>query len=474
MALKILLVDSDESWLGNTKKFLSGLSYEVQTVYNGREAQLAIYNNKYFAILINYEIKNHSCLQVLKFIKSSTAGYRIFLVFNNQSLLNSGEMNKDKLIKLGITGPIVKPMDYGELKALLEDHQCLADLMNSLPQNGENSFDQEVPMPDAYFSKIKMNDFFSSKIVLYDLFFKLDENKYLKIFQKGDLFSKEKIVNYQKEKGGDFLYFQSTDRRKYILYNNFLAKKLMINKKISPYSKLNILRHVIEKYFEEILTSGIKNQTIDIGREIGETIFLLIDGHDDLFKYLKDYEYLEPNIYSSSFLVTIYTCSIIKKFDWHSKSMIETAALGCLLHDIGKLHLPKDIAFMRPFEMNQDQYIQYKKHPEFGMQIVESFRSVNNSIKQIILQHHEAYDGTGFPYGKKGSKILNLANIVCLMDDFVHTMLDQKLSPEGALKKIIGSKETLSRYNPVFVETFEKFFSGAIKSSMKSKNSKAS
>lgn len=56
-------------------------------------------------------------------------------------------------------------------------------------------------------------------------------------------------------------------------------------------------------------------------------------------------------------------------------------------------------------DMTPEQVEIYKKHPELGYQIVENNRGLNNSVKQIILHHHEAFDGTGFPFQKKGNKI---------------------------------------------------------------------
>jgi len=108
--------------------------------------------------------------------------------------------------------------------------------------------------------------------------------------------------------------------------------------------------------------------------------------------------------------------------------------------------------------MTEEQLEVYKKHPELGFQILENNRGMNNSVKQLILQHHEAYDGTGFPFGKKNSKILTLANIICLADDFVHIMLEDKLQPTEALRRILMDKVGVKRYNSILIEKFIKVF----------------
>jgi HD-GYP domain-containing protein (c-di-GMP phosphodiesterase class II) len=83
---------------------------------------------------------------------------------------------------------------------------------------------------------------------------------------------------------------------------------------------------------------------------------------------------------------------------------------------------------------------------------------LNNSVKQIILQHHESFDGTGFPFGKKGASILTLANIVSLADRFVHIMIDQEKQPMEALKHILTNQDEVGRFNSVIIENFINVF----------------
>ncbi|MAE57908.1 MAG: hypothetical protein CME69_03445, partial [Halobacteriovorax sp.] len=130
----------------------------------------------------------------------------------------------------------------------------------------------------------------------------------------------------------------------------------------------------------------------------------------------------------------------------------------CLFHDVGKMKLPPEIAKMRPVDMDDEQLALYHQHPEFGVEIVDNQRQISNSVKQIIMQHHESYNGTGFPLGIKSSKILTLANIVACADDFVHIMIDEKVSPVDALKKMLTNRDQVARYNSMIVENFIKVF----------------
>lgn len=458
MALKILIVDPDEAWTGSATKYFRDLGYQVASVFNGRDAQSAMYNEKFFAVIMNYATENHSAQQVLKFIKSNQTNVQTIIIFNNNNPIERGEISEEKLIKMGVAEIVIKPFELSTLKDMLEGHQSVSDLVANIPKREGQSEEEEVAQSDNQFTKIRIEEFYSSQAVLFDIYIKLAENKYLKILHAGDLFTKERLDRYKIEKKVEFLYFANSDRRKFIQYNNFLSKKSIENQNIPSFVKVGLLKNTTEKFVEEIYTVGVKPLVIDQGKEVCETVFQLIESQTDLYSVLKSFQKFDPSAYSHAFLVTLYSTAIIKQFEWQSKTTIETTAMACMFHDIGKMQLPKEFINLSAKKMNPEQLIEYQKHPELGYRMVENNRALNNSVKQMILQHHETFNGTGFPSQKKGSKILTLANIICLVDDFVHVMIDDELQPTDALKRILMNKEQVSRYNSILIENFIRVF----------------
>ena len=287
MALKLLIVDPDEEWTVKAKAYFNEQMYEVATVFNGRDAQLALYNEKFFAIIMNYSTENHSCMQVLKFIKTNYTNQRILMILNDKALIDSGDVSEEKLQKLGVANLAVKPFELNFLKELLEGHQSLSDLMASVPKKAGVSDETEVTQTDENFSRIKIDEFYSSQAVLFDIYIKISENKYLKILHTGDTFSKERLDKYKNEKKVDSLYFHNNDRRKFIQYNNFLTKKLIDNQVVPAYNKVNSLKNVTEKFIEEAFTVGVKPLVIEQGKEVCENVFKLVETQTDLFSVLK-------------------------------------------------------------------------------------------------------------------------------------------------------------------------------------------
>lgn len=458
MALRILLADPDEEWLEATYKFFKDALYEVDRVTTGKEAQLNIYNNKYFAVVLNYGIQNHSGATVLRFIKSNAPGLRLIVLFNGQAAMEDEGLDEDKMKLVGITDYLVKPFSNAQLAELLEGHQSFTDLMNNLPKREGVSAEVSVEESDDKFTGVKIEEFYSSKAVLFDVFIRLGAARYVKILHSGDVFSKERIDKYKNEKGVTHLYFKKTDRKKYVQFSNYLAQKVMGNTAVKSTQKLAMLKNTTEKFVEEVMSVGVKPQVIDQGKEICNTVFRTVEENKDLHAILRDYQDFDPNAFSHAYLVTLFSSCIIKQFDWQSKSTIENTAMACMFHDIGKMKLPPEIAAKEFEDMSDTEKEMYRKHPELGAEMVDGNRLISNSIKQIILQHHEYYDGTGYPYGLKGSKILTLANITCLSNDFVHMIIREKLKPVEGLRKMLGNQDVVKRYNSMILENFIKVF----------------
>jgi len=90
--------------------------------------------------------------------------------------------------------------------------------------------------------------------------------------------------------------------------------------------------------------------------------------------------------------------------------------IAAILHDIGKIGIPEGI-LNKPGKLTPEEYSIVKKHPSIGYEILSDIDYLDN-IREIIYQHHERYDGKGYPLGLKGINILTEAKILALADAF--------------------------------------------------------
>lgn len=95
--------------------------------------------------------------------------------------------------------------------------------------------------------------------------------------------------------------------------------------------------------------------------------------------------------------------------------MLERVMFASLFHDLGKLEIPYDI-LNKPGKLTNEEYEIIKTHSYHGSKIIK--RLYFKDLEQIVLQHHERHDGSGYPNGLKGDEILLEAAIIAVADTY--------------------------------------------------------
>ncbi|KUK97902.1 MAG: Response regulator receiver modulated metal dependent phosphohydrolase [Atribacteria bacterium 34_868] len=93
-----------------------------------------------------------------------------------------------------------------------------------------------------------------------------------------------------------------------------------------------------------------------------------------------------------------------------TQNQVEAVRIAALLHDIGKIGIPSEI-LTKPSRLNDIEFKLIKNHPQIGYDILKNIE-FNYPIAQIILQHHERLNGSGYPNRLKGEEILLEAKII--------------------------------------------------------------
>ncbi len=120
--------------------------------------------------------------------------------------------------------------------------------------------------------------------------------------------------------------------------------------------------------------------------------------------------------YEHSLHVTVIAIMICKKIDL-PKYKIYEIAMGCMLHDLGKTKVPKEI-LNKPAKLTTEEFSEIKKHPENGYEYIKKNKHLSGTIQDIILKHHEKLDGSGYPLGLKREDICLGARICSVADVF--------------------------------------------------------
>ncbi len=132
--------------------------------------------------------------------------------------------------------------------------------------------------------------------------------------------------------------------------------------------------------------------------------------------------------------------------------------LAGVVHDLGKIQVPAEI-LSKPTRLNEYEYSLIKAHPKAGYEILKGI-DFSWPVALAVLQHHERFDGSGYPQGLKGDEILLDARILCVAD-VVEAMASHRpyragLGIGAALEEIEAGKGTL--YDPVVAEACMEVF----------------
>jgi len=106
-----------------------------------------------------------------------------------------------------------------------------------------------------------------------------------------------------------------------------------------------------------------------------------------------------------------------------SVKFIEGLTLACQLHDIGEMYIPPEIA-NRVGKLSESEFEMIRTHPKKGYEIIKEI-DLPWPVADIILQHHERIDGSGYPHQLRGEEIMMEARIIAV-SDLVETMLTDR------------------------------------------------
>jgi len=122
-----------------------------------------------------------------------------------------------------------------------------------------------------------------------------------------------------------------------------------------------------------------------------------------------------------------------------SEKQIEEIELAGMLHDIGKIGV-EDQILMKPSRLDPHEQQLMRRHPIYGASILEPSESLR-PLAPLVLHHHENYDGTGYPEGRKGEDIPLGSRIIIVADAY------EAMTSHRIYRKAIGHERAMDQLN---------------------------
>lgn len=208
---------------------------------------------------------------------------------------------------------------------------------------------------------------------------------------------------------------------------------------------------------DQVYTSIRKDLKIDLTQvqRVVNDIIGLIKENSNVFLFLHGLDDNERNyLVTHSVNVTFYALIIGQAMNYNDKQMLDLGT-GTILIDTGMTKIPVYIIHKQS-NLTDNEYQMIKAHPVHGYKALIAYSELNERVANISLQHHEQFDGKGYPRGLKGKEIDEFARIASIADSYEAQISSrsyrEKRGAYHAMKNLLASG--VNKFDPEILKIF--------------------
>jgi putative nucleotidyltransferase with HDIG domain len=169
---------------------------------------------------------------------------------------------------------------------------------------------------------------------------------------------------------------------------------------------------VAKKRYENHLEELVKQRTAELHKALGS----IEDAYRSTLKALTAaLEARDSETHGHSERVVSYSLRLGREYGLDERQM-KSLEFGSLLHDIGKIGVPDSI-LRKPAKLTDEEWVRMREHPLHGQQILRGIEFLEGAAR-VVAQHHEKWDGSGYPLGISSEEIDVCARIFSVADAF--------------------------------------------------------
>jgi diguanylate cyclase (GGDEF)-like protein len=164
-------------------------------------------------------------------------------------------------------------------------------------------------------------------------------------------------------------------------------------------------------------------------------------------------ELREPNASGHADKTRHFAGIIARGLNLSAQEISDAAFVGAV-HDVGKLFIDASI-LNNPGPLTEDEFAVMKSHPQLGLEVLRAVPNCER-VAEAVLSHHEAFDGSGYPFGLRGESIPLVARILAVADMYANLTSDRSFAPAKTHEQAITELEKLSgtRFDGMIVRLF--------------------
>ncbi|MGG1660537.1 HD-GYP domain-containing protein [Brevibacillus sp. NRS-1366] len=184
------------------------------------------------------------------------------------------------------------------------------------------------------------------------------------------------------------------------------------------------------------------------GRNIRQVMTAVVDelsGSRAAMNLLADACAFDNYIFAHSFNVAIYSTALAMKTGCSEKEVLEIS-IGGMLHDVGKMQIP-DTILKKPGRLTTEEFEVMKKHAEYGFEMLRRQDEIPLLAAHCAFQHHERWDGSGYPRKLKKEEIHPFGRLMAVADVFdaltSHRVYRRGMMPHEAMEVLYSGSGRL-------------------------------
>lgn len=234
--------------------------------------------------------------------------------------------------------------------------------------------------------------------------------------------------------------------------DDYITKPFGINRVVLTVKNLIERRCLAleKKNYQASLEFKVMEQTAQIRQTMNE----LSSAYDNtLAALVKSLDAREKEVGSHSERVMNYASLLGTKLGMAGKEL-QDLAKGALLHDIGKIGISDNI-LLKPGQLDDGEWLEMRKHPHIGYSILSEIAFLKTPA-EIILTHHERFDGKGYPNRLKGEQIPIGSRIFAVIDTLDAMTSDRPYRKALAFSQVVAEiiKFRGSQFDPAIADLF--------------------
>ncbi len=204
-------------------------------------------------------------------------------------------------------------------------------------------------------------------------------------------------------------------------------------------------------------------EALKLGLQFLERLFEVIKGErQDVLPLLKVRRHKSLRLYTHCLHVCLLGLAFTHYLGW-SREKIIGFGLGALIHDIGLIRTPRTILGKKG-TLAKEEMLEIKQHPLDGFRMVQNFVHLRWEALQMVLQHHENGDGSGYPKRLKAPNIHAWARILRILDSYEAMTAERPwrpaLEPKEALWIMFEDWKKSRLFDQNYLMSFIKFLAG--------------